>query len=112
LTSPREATAQPPPSDESEEQLWRKTLPLAFTARHSHRIGGCSGRLLLDAWGVEFRSSEHERWRFRFAEMRALEREDARSLHIETAERGYNFSLESRPLADADWARYRKLAKK
>ena len=58
------------PRDESEEQLWRKTLPLTFTARHSHRIGGCSGSLLLDAWGVEFRSSEHPRWRFRFGEIR------------------------------------------
>ena len=111
-TAPREEpTPQATPREETEE-AWRKTLPLAFSAKHSHRIGGCSGRLLLDAWGVEFRSSEHERWRFKFGEIRALEREDARSLHIEAGDRSYNFSLVSRPLADADWVRYRKLAKK
>jgi hypothetical protein len=82
-------------------QLWRKTLPLAFTARHSHRIGGCSGRLLLDAWGVEFRSSEHERWRS--PEMRALEREDARSCTSRTPS-GLQLLPRGRPLADADWA--------
>jgi predicted Ser/Thr protein kinase len=108
--APRDEAAVPP--QEAEELRWRKALPLTFTAKHSHRIGGCSGRLLLDAWGVEFRSSEHERWRFKFGEIRALEREDARSLHIEAGDRSYNFSLVSRALADADWVRYRKLAKK
>jgi serine/threonine-protein kinase len=108
--APRTEAATPP--GESEELAWKKGLPLSFTAKHSHRIGGCSGRLLLDAWGVEFRSSEHGRWRFRFAEMRALERQDPRKLRIETSERDYNFSLVSRPLGDADWARYRKLARK
>ena len=53
--------------------------------------------------------------------MRVLERKDARSLRIETDERSvislgraksFNFSLESRPLTDADWARYQQLAKK
>jgi hypothetical protein len=113
---PREEAAVP--DEEAEELRWRQTLPLTFTAKHSHRIGGCSGSLLLDAGGVEFRSSEHPRWRWKFAEIRVVEREDARRLHIETADRAqggskdYNFSLVGRPLGDQDWARYRKLAKK
>jgi hypothetical protein len=121
-TAPPEEVAVPPEEaavpEEAEELRWRKTLPLTFTAKHSHRIGGCSGSLLLDAWGVEFRSSEHPRWRWKFGEIRVLEREDTRRLHIETADRApggakdYNFSLVGRPLGDQDWARYRKLAKK
>ena len=86
-------------------------LPLSFSAKHSHRIGGCEGTLALGASTIEFRSSEHERFRFRFAEIRSLERERATSLRVDTADRSYNFSL-NRPLADADWTRYRKLAKK
>jgi serine/threonine protein kinase len=105
------ASAAAPPED-SAEQLFRKTLPLTFTARHSHRIGGCSGSLRLSAWGIEFRSSEHERLRFRFAEIRVLDREDARKLRVETGGREYNFTLVSRPLGDAEWARYRRLARK
>ena len=114
-TAPRQEAAAPP---EGAEELWRKALPLTFTAKHSHRIGGCSGTLVLDAWGVEFRSSEHPRWRFRLGEIRVLEREEPRKLHIETDDKApggaksYNFSLVGRPLGDADWARYRKLAKK
>jgi len=118
-TAPREEpTPQAAPREEAEELLFRKRLPLTFTARHGHRIGSCSGSLRLDAWGVEFRSSEHARWRFKFAEIRVLEREDARKLHIETADsaldgaKSYNFSLVGRALGDADWARYRKLASK
>ena len=104
------------PREDAEEFLWRKTLPLAFTAKHGHRIGGCSGSLLLDTWGIEYRSKEHERLRLRFDEILVMRREDARRLRIETKELGkeksYNFSLVSRPLGETDWARYRKLAKK
>jgi serine/threonine protein kinase len=105
-----------PPKDEAPERLWMKTLPLTFTARHDHRIGGCSGRLLLTESGVEYRSKEHERLRLRFDEIRVMQREDSRRLHVEANERGepksYNFSLVDRPLGAQDWARYRKLAKK
>jgi serine/threonine protein kinase len=118
-SSPPRTALSPPsslktvPRDESEEQLWRKTLPLTFSARHSHRIGGCSGTLSLGTSAVEFRSSEHDHWRFRFGEIRALERDDARKLRVETADgKSYNFSLEGRPLGDQDWARYRGLSGK
>ena len=106
-------TVSTAPPVETDEARWRKTLPLSFTARHSHRIGGCSGSLLLDASGVEFRSSEHPRWRARFGEIRVLERADPRKLHLETRDgKSYNFSLTSRPLGDQDWACYRRLAGK
>jgi hypothetical protein len=121
--TPRPEAAEPPgqaaePRGEAEELLWRKTLPLTFTAKHGHRIGGCTGSLRLDAWGLEFRSSEHALWRFRFGEIRVLEREETRKLRVETGDKApggaktYNFSLVSRPLSDGDWARYRKLARK
>jgi serine/threonine-protein kinase len=101
------------PGEDSPEQAWKKTLPLTFTAKHSHRIGSCSGSLLLGASAVEFRSSAHERWRFRLGDVRVLEREDTRKLRVETKDgKSYNFSLTSRPLGDQDWARYRKLAGK
>ncbi len=115
------STVRAQPREETEELLWRKTLPLTFTAKHSHRIGGCSGSLLLDTWGIEYRSKEHERLRLRFDEIRVMQREDARRLHIETNERdalalgklkSYNFSLVGKPLGAPDWARYRKLANK
>jgi hypothetical protein len=105
-------TPAPGARAEDPEALWRKTLPLAFAARHGHRIGGCEGTLLLDASGIEYRSKEHERLRLRFAEIRSLEREEPRKLRVETEERDYNFTLTSRPLSDADWSRYRRLAKK
>jgi hypothetical protein len=109
------SSARTLPREEAEEPLWRKTLPLTFTATHSHRIGGCSGSLLLDTWGIEYRSKEHERLRLRFDEIRVMQREDARRLHVETNELGklktYNFSLVGR-LGNADWVRYRKLAKR
>jgi hypothetical protein len=112
-TAPRAATAARP---EAEEQLFRKKLPLTFAAKHSHRIGSCSGSLLLEAWGIEYRSEEHDRLRLRFEEIRVMRREDARRLRVETREQGkdksYNFSFTGRPPGDADWSRYRKLLKR
>jgi serine/threonine protein kinase len=108
---PREsaAAAAAAPGD---EDGFRKSLPLTFTAKHSHRIGSCTGSLRLEDWGIEFRTREHDLWRFRFAEIRALERESLRSLHVEAGGKDYNFSFVGKPLTDADWARYRKLARK
>jgi serine/threonine-protein kinase len=111
-SAPGGATPAPTARAEDPEALWRKTLPLTFAARHAHRIGGCEGTLVLDASGIEYRSKEHERLRLRFAEIRALERQEPSKLRVETRERDYNFTLTSRPLSDADWARYRRLAKK
>ncbi len=41
-----------------------------------------------------------------------MERENARSLHVEAGGKDYNFSFVGKPPTDADWARYRKLARK
>jgi serine/threonine-protein kinase len=103
--------AAAPSRADTEEQRFAETLPLTFPAKHSHRIGSCEGTLTLGASTIEFRSREHESFRFRLAEVRSLERDGARSLKVETRERSYNFSL-ARPLSDADWTRYRKLARK
>jgi serine/threonine protein kinase len=115
--TPREKpTAATTPSaaarESSDEELFRKSLPLTFTAKHGHRIGSCTGSLRLEDWGVEFRSREHDPWRWPFANIRALERENARSLHVEAGGKDYNFSFVGKPPTDADWARYRKLARK
>jgi serine/threonine protein kinase len=113
--APREspsAAATPRASASADADAFRKSLPLAFAAKHSHRIGSCTGTLRLEDWGVEFRSGEHDPWRWRFADIRALERENAKSLHVEAAGKDYNFSFVGKPPADADWARYRKLARK
>src|SRR5262245_8581723 len=107
-----EATPRSAPREETEEVAWRKKLPLTFTAKHSHRIGSCTGTLTLDASGVEFQSSEHSRWRWTFGEIRALERADARSLRLKAADRDYKFSLVGKTLGDAEWARYSKLTRK
>jgi serine/threonine-protein kinase len=115
--SPQPAAATPAPAgavlsrEEAERRRFEATLPLSFQAKHSHRIGSCEGTLLLGASTIEFRSKEHERFRFRLAELRSLQRDNARSLKVETPDRSYNFSLD-RPLGDGDWTRYRKLARK
>ena len=111
--APREkATAASAAREGSDEELFRKSLPLTFTAKHSHRIGSCTGSLRLEDWGVEFRSREHDPWRWPFGSIGALERENARSLHVEAGGKDYNFSFVGKPPTDADWARYRKLARK
>jgi serine/threonine protein kinase len=104
--------ASPTRASADEDAAFRKSLPLAFAAKHSHRIGSCTGTLRLEDWGVEFRSREHDPWRWRFAQIQALEREGARSLHVEAARKDYNFSFVGTAPRDADWARYRKLARK
>src|SRR6185436_18168566 len=52
-------TAAATPRGNADEDAFRKSLPLAFAAKHSHRIGSCTGTLRLEDWGVEFRSREH-----------------------------------------------------
>jgi serine/threonine-protein kinase len=99
------------PRPRSEDERFADALPLSFSAKHSHRIGSCEGTLSLGPSTIEFRSREHESFRLRLAEVRSLERDGARSLKVETRERTYNFSL-ARPLSDADWTRYRRLARK
>ena len=102
---------------EVNDELWKKTLPISIQAKHNHRIGSCTGMLTLAAWGLSYYSEDHE-WRWEFDEIRIMQREGRRVLHVETYEKdvlglgkpkNYKFEL-SRSLSDEDWARYQRLA--
>ena len=89
---------------------------MTFRAKHNHRIGSCSGSLRLAAWGVRFHSGDHE-WEWGFDDIRVMERESRRVLHVETYEqdflglgkpKNYKFEL-NRSLNHDDWARYQRL---
>ncbi len=99
------------------DEMWKKTLPISIRAKHNHRIGSCTGTLMLSAWGVNYYSEEHE-WRWQFDEIRIMQREGRRVLHVETYEKdvlglgkpkNYKFEL-SRTLSDGEWVRYQRLA--
>jgi hypothetical protein len=101
-------------------ELLKPILPLTFQARHEHRLGHCSGTLTLNDWGVEYRSKKHGVWRWRFDQLRDMERETQWSFSLETHEeemlgliksKRYNFTQLSEPLKDEDWKRFRRLLK-
>jgi hypothetical protein len=88
-----------------EERRWQQTLPLTYTARHNHRIGGCDGTVSLAAQGLGYRSSEHE-WFWSFAELARADRKSERELSVETrGKKSFNFQLRE-PLAASDWSRF------
>jgi hypothetical protein len=100
------------------DEIWKKSLPLSFRAKHNHRIGDCSGRLTLAAWGIRYSSTDHD-WRWDFEEIRLLEKDGRWILNLETHETGilslgkpknYKFELRN-PMRDEDWSRYRRLAR-
>lgn len=49
-------------------------LPLRFVARHEHRIGYCTGDLVLDETGIAFETSRHGTWRWKVSEIEGLHR--------------------------------------
>ncbi len=108
------------------DEIWKKTLPISFRAKHRHRIGDCSGTLTLAAWGIRYSSEEHE-WRWELNDIRFLEMDRASVLTLQTRERedtsarvgrvlglgtpeNYKFDLRT-PMPDEDWARYQRLAR-
>lgn len=94
--------------DDLANRFWERTLPLAFTARHDHALGGCDGVLTLTARGFGYRSNEHD-WFWSFSDVAETERKDSRQLRIETrAGQSYNFDLRD-PLVSGDWDRYQRL---
>jgi hypothetical protein len=104
--------------NEIDGETFIQSLPLEFTAKHNHRVGSCTGRLLLHEWGVEYFSDEHGRWRWRFDQILAIRRESEWKLHLETDEsdllglfktKSYNFSIQNTPLRDEDWQKYYRL---
>jgi serine/threonine protein kinase len=99
--------------------LLEPTLPLEFSARHEHRIGHCTGKLILHDWGIEYVSKKHGVWSWKFNHLRAMERPTPSTLHLETSDeelmgllksKNYNFNLLSGRLEDEVWKRYRRLA--
>jgi len=102
--------------DLDEERWERANLPMSFAATHDHRIGECAGTLSLEDWGIRFDSDKHE-WRWHLDQIRLLERENQRRLHVETHDKdipvlgrpkSYKFSL-STTLEDDAWSRYQRL---
>lgn len=103
---------------ELDDERWKRAnLPMSFAAKHDHRIGQCEGTLSLEDWGIRYDSEKHQ-WRWHLDEIRLMEREDPRHLHVETHDKDllvlgkpkrFKFSLAS-ALEDDAWDRYRKLA--
>jgi serine/threonine-protein kinase len=100
------------------DELWKKTLPVSFRAEHQHRIRGCTGTLTLAAWGIRFSSTDHD-WKWKFDEIRLIERQGGRVLNLETYEtevlglgkpKNYKFELRE-SMGDEDWSRYERLAR-
>jgi hypothetical protein len=100
------------------DQIWERSLPLKFPARHRHRVGGCDGELSLASLGVRFESAEHE-LAFRPEDIRVMERPEKTEFFVETFEKDllalgknkrYRFELEN-PLGESDWVRYQRLLK-
>ena len=100
------------------DEIWKKSLPMSFRAKHNHRLGSCTGTLTLAAWGIRYASEDHE-WRWDFAEIRLLEKDGRRILNLETHEtdllglgkpKNYKFELRN-PMRDDDWSRYRRLSR-
>ncbi len=94
--------------NELSDRFWERKLPLAFSVRHDHALGGCSGVLTLTSRGYGYRSDEHE-WFWSFGEVADTERRGGRRLRIETNDgKSYNFELRE-ALSNDDWARYQRL---
>jgi Protein kinase domain len=93
-------------------------LPIQLAVRHRHRLGSCTGTLVLGAAKIEYRSSKHPLWSWDFEHLRALERV-AGGIHLETNEadmmglletKNYNFDILAGTLADETWKRYERSA--
>ena len=101
------------------DEIWKQTLPVAFEARHRHRIGGCTGTLSLGAERIRFHPDSHA-WKWELGAIRIMERTDEERLLVETFEKDllgmgkpkrYRFEL-GQPLDSETWTRYQRLAKR
>ena len=105
--NPRYPGAQQLESELS-DRFWERKLPLVFSARHDHALGGCNGVLTLTSRGYGYRSDDHE-WFWSFGEIGKTDRRGARSLRLETT-RGKSYKFELRDaLSNDDWSRYQGL---
>ncbi len=88
---------------------------LSFVARHEHRVGHCTGDLVLGEAGIVFETSRHGRWRWRPDEIGTLRRPEGDELELEalSRERGernelstFRFTLLRPPIGAEDFQRY------
>jgi len=94
--------------NELSDRFWERKLPLAFSAKHDHALGSCSGVLTLTSRGYGYRSNDHE-WFWSFGEIGVTDRRGPRNLRIETTGgKSYKFELRD-PLSNGDWSRYQRL---
>ena len=112
LTELEAVDATYPGADELQAQInegyWKRKLPLAYSTRHDHALGGCDGVLTLTRRGIGYGSDDHQ-WFWNFPEIRVIDRRDARRLRLEAnSGESYNFELRDN-LANDDWARYQRL---
>jgi serine/threonine protein kinase len=91
--------------------------PLRFVARHEHRIGHCTGDLVLGGNEIVFETSRHGTWKWKLSEVDELRRESSTDLEIHAPSperpRGEQATLETfrftflRPdLSEADFRHY------
>ena len=93
---------------ELSDRFWERKLPLAFSVRHDHALGGCTGVLTLTSRGYSYRYDEHE-WFWSFGEVADTDRRGGRCLRIETNDgKSYNFELRE-ALSNDDWTRYQRV---
>ena len=100
-----------------DDELWKRTLPLSYRAKHNHRLGSCTGTLSLAASGIRYSSKDHE-WSWDFDTIRLMDRDGRRVLNVETYEtdvlglgkpKNYRFELLRDLLRHEDWMRYQRL---
>ncbi len=96
--------------------------PLRFVARHEHRVGFCTGDLVLDENGIVFQTSRHGTWRWRVSEIEELTRLSETDLnlrarsperrHTEDAEvETFRFTFLRPNLSEADFRHYEEVVK-
>lgn len=98
-------------------ELVLPALPLELTAKHSHRLGSCTGRVTLQRDGIVYSSRDHGLWHWRFEGVRAIDG-SYRELALETYEddmlgllssKNYKFTLSGESPDEAFWKRYERL---
>ena len=98
-------------ADNLERERFLTSLPFRFVARHEHRIGHCTGDLVLGAREVRYESSRHA-WSWRVDAIQVLERVNGERLSIEAPDedgelKDYELTFLRPSLAQSDFERYR-----
>jgi serine/threonine-protein kinase len=103
---------------ETSSELVIPSLPIELSAKHDHRLGSCTGRLILHRDGVDFGSRDHGTWRWPFEHIRAMDFRGAWRVHVETYEddmlglrstKNYNFGLLGESLDEDTGKRFERL---